>query len=96
MQKELATSGVKVSVAALGHANWAGQASNVYKKGDFAMLQDTAAVGAWKKMATPGKEYIWVFDKQGVVVSFFKPWSLYLGDATSYAKLKKLLISLAK
>jgi len=96
MQKELATTGVKVSVAALAHATWATQAAKIYNKGDFAMLQDTAAVGAWKKMATPSKEYIWVFDKSGVVVSFFKPWSLSLGDATSYAKLKKLLTGLAK
>ena len=96
MQKELKQSGVAVEMAALAHANWAAQASNITNKADFPVLRETAAVGAWDKMATPGKEYIWVFDKQGVVVSFFKPWQLNLGDAASYAKLKKLLVGLAK
>ncbi len=96
MQKELKQGGVLVEMAALAHTNWAGQAANITNKADFPVLQDTAVVGAWDQMATPGKEYIWVFDKQGVVVSFFKPWELNLADAASYAKLKKVLVGLAK
>ncbi|MCO4764178.1 MAG: hypothetical protein KC502_21885 [Myxococcales bacterium] len=83
-------------MAALAHANWASSVGNIASKADFPVLQDSNAAGVWTKMATPGKEYVWVFDDKGVVVSFFKPWQMSLSNAVHYGDLKKVLIGLAK
>ncbi len=96
MQKELSKNNVSVAMTALAHTNWASSVSNIHSKCDFAVLQDSSAVDAWGKMKTPGKEYLWVFDKQGVVVAFFKPWEISLGNSSNYSKLKNLLTTLAK
>ncbi len=95
MKDKLSGQGIDVAFFALNDKAYASQnaVSNACK---FPVLTDTAAAGVHALLAVPGKEYVYVWDKQAKLVSFFAPWEIGLSNGANVAKLEALLTALAK
>lgn len=99
MNKDLQNSGKKLQIAVLNHYAYKSSYSNQTKRGDFPAWQDTQAKNVWDAMKG-GKEYWYVYNKQGQLSAWFLPWgaqSLNIAQGpggADYEKLKKLLLDL--
>ncbi len=61
------------------------------------MLKDTKADGAWNACGFSAREQWIVYDKQGKVHQFYKPWGspdLNINNSAGQKKLSDLLVSL--
>ncbi len=90
----MAGKGVDVAMFALNDKVYANQMA-VSSACDFPVLNDTAQAGAFGLLGVPGKEYVYVWDKAGVLVSYFKPWEIGLSNAQNVETLRALLTKLA-
>ncbi len=95
MKDKLSGLGIDVAFFALNDKNYASQ-NAVSKACKFPVLTDTSTAGVFKLLAVPGKEYVYVWDKQGALVSFFAPWEIGLSSGANVAKLEALLTALSK
>ena len=95
MKDKLSGNGIDVAFFALSDKAYPKQ-NAVSAACKFPVLTDTSAADVSSLLAVPGKEYVYVWDKQAKLVSFFAPWEIGLSNGANVAKLEALLTSLAK
>ena len=94
LHNQLKQQGVDVAMFALNNKVYATQYA-VSGACDFPVLNDTAAAGVYGLLAVPAKQYVYVWDAQGKLVSYFVPWEFSMSDDANVAKVGALLKALA-
>jgi hypothetical protein len=95
MRQELAALGLKVSLFGLNEKMFANE-TTVSKACDFPILNDTATANVYGLLNVPNKDFVYIWNKQGDLVSLYPPWQITLTKPLNYDKLKNLLADLAK
>lgn len=60
------------------------------------VLNDTKAAQTYGLLGVPDKDYVYIWDKQGLLASYFAPWQITLTNPANVTKLKELLGELGK
>ena len=90
MKGEIEAAGLKVNLVVVNMAETQDSVANLIAQGDFPILQDVAAIDAWK-LHEGGKDDMFVYSKSGKLTSFLKYGGVpdtNLGDAAAFAAVK--------